>query len=463
MANLKKTMFREYDIRGRLANDELNEKAVEIIAKAFGTMLKKRGVDKSVLGYDYRDCSERFNEIFSKGLLSTGVEVIELGLVITPMMYAAQYYFKSKGGAMITASHNPNGWSGFKLGMDYSHTLVPEEVKELYELTKNEKFEKGRGKIEKKDCKTLYKKDLLGRVKIGRKLKVVVNCGNGTAGAIVPEILKEAGCEVVGLHTNLDWTFPVYYPNPSQVEMMEETGKKVVETKADLGMAFDGDGDRLGMTDEKGQMIFPDQFMILLSRQVLKKQPGAKIIFDVKCTQALEEDIKNHGGKPIMWITGHSYIKSKRKKEKAPLAGENSGHIFFGPPIYYGFDDAVFAALKLIEYLSNLNKSFSQIMADTPQYLSTPTIHADCPDEVKYQVVEKLVEEFKKGGYNVNDINGARISFADGWGLVRASSNLPVLVLRFEAKTEKRLEEIKNIFVKMMAKHKEISGGWHSG
>jgi len=268
---------------------------------------------------------------------------------------------------------------------------------------------------------------------------------------------------VVGLHIDLDWSYPHYYPNPSQVEMMKDTGNKVVEVGAELGVAFDGDGDRLGMTDEAGKMVFPDQFMIILARQVLENQPGAKIIFDVKSTQALEEDIKDHGGEPIMWITGHSYIKSKRKKENAPLAGECSGHIFFGPPDYLGFDDGVFAALKLLEYVSKSNKKFSEIMADTPQYISTPTIHADCADEIKYEVVDQLVREFKEKGFKVNDINGARVMFDDGWGLVRASSNLPVLVLRFEAKSKERLAEIQDVFKDILKNYSEVNSEWHSG
>ena len=463
MASLKKTMFREYDVRGKVSPDEINEKSVELIAKAFGTMLAKRGVKNCVLGYDYRDCSERFHQFFLKGILSTGVNIIDLGMILTPMMYSAQYFYKSKGGAIITASHNPNGWSGFKLGTDYSHTLVPEEIKELYELTVSENFEKGVGQVKKEFFLPHYKADLLKRIKIKRVLKIVLNTGNGSAGPVATEILKAAGCKVIGLHTDLDFTFPHYFPNPSVVAMMEDTGKKVVAEKADIGIALDGDGDRLGITDEKGKMVFPDQFMILLARQVLEKQPGAKIIFDVKSTQALEEDIKNHGGIPIMWKTGHSYIKSKRQEEEAPLAGENSGHIFFGPPIYYGFDDGVFSALKLLEYLGNLHKSLSQIMAETPSYVSTPTLHVDCADEIKYQIAEKLTQEFKDKGYEVNDINGARVSFGDGWGLVRPSSNLPVLVLRFEAKTQKRVDESMEIFKNIFSKYPEIGKEWKPG
>lgn len=463
MAQLKKTMFREYDLRGLVSADELNEKSVEIIAKAYGSMLHKRQISEAVLGYDYRECSEKFRNAFAKGLISTGVNIIDLGMILTPMMYLAQYHFQTPGGAMITASHNPNEWSGFKLALGYSHTLVPEEMKELHALTVSEEFATGEGTIRKESFEKTYMADLLPRVQITRPLKVVVNTGNGTAGPIVPPILRAAGCEVIKLYTNLDWTFPHYYPNPSVMEMMEDTGQKVRESGADIGLAFDGDGDRLGVTDEKGENISPDKYLILLARQVLEVQPGSKIVFDVKSTQALVDDVQDHGGKPIMWITGHSYIKAKLWEEKAPLGGEKSGHIFFGKPVYYGFDDGPFTALKLLDYLSHQNQTFSQIMATIPQYTTTPTLHADCPDEVKYQVVEKLTKEFKDDGYEVNDINGARVTFDKGWGLVRASSNLPVLVLVFEAKTKEGVEKIKEVFKEKMAKYPEIGKEWHSG
>lgn len=456
-------MFREYDLRGRVNNEELNTKSVEIIAKAYGTMLGKRKITAAVLGYDYRECSQKFRDAFVTGLTSTGVGIIDLGMILTPIMYSAQYYYKTSGGVMITASHNPNEWSGFKLALGLSHTLTPPEMKELYELTVSEKFTQGKGKVRKESYNKCYEDDIIKRIKLSRPLKIVINTGNGTAGPIVPKILKRAGCEVLELMTDLNWNFPRYYPNPSLVEMMEDTGKMVKETKADLGIAIDGDGDRLGVTDEKGETIWPDRYLILLARQVLERNPGAKIIFDVKCSQALEEDITKRGGKPIMWITGHSYIKAKLWEENAPLAGEMSGHIFFGKPIYYGFDDAVFAGLKLLEYLSTQNLPFSKIIAGTPYYVSSPTLHAPCADEIKYQVVEKLTKEFKDEGYEVIDINGARVKFGDGWGLVRASSNLPVLVLRFEAKTKERLEEIIRIFKEKFTRYPEIGKEWKSG
>lgn len=462
MAELNPTMFRAYDLRGRVG-EELNDFSVQIIAKAYGTMLRNRGITDAVAGHDSRESSEKFLKIFVKALASTGVNVIDLGMIMTPMMYSAQHHFKTKGGVMITASHNPNEWNGMKLALNYSYTTQTEEMKELYELTRRENFAAGEGKITKESFFEKYIGDLIGRIKLERKLKVVVNTGNGTAGVFVPRILREAGCEVVEHMTNLDRNFPRYYPNPTLIEMMEDTGSKVRESDADIGIAIDGDGDRVGVTDEKGQTIWPDRWLILLARQTLQRFPGSKIIFDVPCSQALVEDIRDHGGIPIMWKTGHSFIKSKRAEENAALAGEKSGHVFFGPPQYYGFDDASFTTLKLLEYLSSQEKSFSEIISETPFYVISPTIHAPCPDEVKYQVMAKVVQEFKKDFSDVIDIDGAKVIFADGWGLVRASSNLPVLVLRFEAKSEKRVKEIENIFRERLAKYPEISKEWRNG
>ncbi|HID64899.1 MAG TPA: phosphomannomutase/phosphoglucomutase [Anaerolineae bacterium] len=463
MANLERTMFREYDLRGRVNDKELNEDTVRILAKAYGTMLRRRDIEAAVVGHDYRKSSERLTQAAIEGLVSTGVNVISLSMILTPMMYSAQYHHKTEGGLMVTASHNPSGWSGLKLALGYSYTFGPEEMEELYELTISEDFASGNGTVQTDDFTEHYTVDLLKRIKMERPMKVVVNTGNGTAGAFVPSILRRAGCEVVELYCNLDWDFPVYFPNPSLVEMMEDTGQKVVETGADIGLAIDGDGDRLGITDERGQVVWPDRFLILLSRQVLEKHPGAKIIFDVKCSQALPEDIEAHGGIPIMWKTGHSHIKKKVQEEKAVLGGEMSGHIFISQPEYHGFDDGVFAALKLTEYLSQQTGTMSEVIANTPYYASTPALQAACADEVKYAVVEKLTQEFKADGYEVNDINGARVNFGDGWGLVRASSNLPVLVLRFEAKTQERLDEIIAIFRQKLSKYPEIGEKWESG
>jgi phosphomannomutase/phosphoglucomutase len=464
MAKINKLMFREYDIRGRV-DEDLTMEAVYLIGRGFSTFLRRRGLDEIVVGYDGREYSPRIKEALVKGFIESGIKVKDIGMVLTPILYFAQYHLKLKAGAMVTASHNPNGWSGFKLAYDYSTTLLPEDIKELYKIIEDDDFLEGKGEVEKiEGIIEAYKDDLLGRIKIKKPLKVVLDAGNGTAGPIVPAILKSAGFEVVKQYCSLDFTFPHHEPNPSLVEAMDALSGRVKREKANVGIGIDGDGDRMGTVDEKGNIIWPDQIMILLSRLILAEEPGAKIVFDVKSTQALAEDIKAHGGEPIMWITGHSYIKAKGREVGAALAGEKSGHIFFWKG-YYGFDDAVFATLKLLEYLSGQEKSFSEIMKELPQYVNTPTLHVDCPDDKKYDAVDHLTREFKAeyGPERVIDINGARVVFPEGWGLVRASSNLPVLVLGFEAKTKEGLEKIQDIFREKFKQYPEIGSEWHSG
>ena len=459
MAQVERTMFREYDIRGRVSDDELNEHSGELIGKAYGTFLDKRGVLDVVAGYDCRVGSEELFNGMIKGMLSTGRKIIDLGMCITPMMYWAQYHFNVKGGAMITGSHNPIGWTGLKLAFGLSYTLIGKELEELLASIESEDFTEGQGEIVEKNILAAYADDLAGRVKRKKPLKIVVDAGNGAAGMVGPLVLKKAGCEVVEQFCELDPTFPNHEPDPALKATVEILGKRVREEKADVGFAFDGDGDRLGMVDENGEVIWPDRYMILLARQVLERSPGAKIIFDVKCSQALEEDIAAHGGQPIMWKTGHSYIKAKLHEVGGLLAGEMSGHIFFVEN-FYGFDDGVYAGLRFAEYLSALPDSMSKIIEAAPYYISTPTIHVDCADTEKYRIVDELTAKFKKKFPKVVDINGARVMFDDGWGLVRASSNLPQLVLRFEAKTAERLEEIKNLFKGYMSEYDEIGKEW---
>ena len=454
-------MFREYDLRGREADDELNDTSIYYIGRGFGTYLSKKGVKEAVVGHDARGTSESFHANVIRGLTECGINVIDIGTITTPMGYWAQYYLKVKGLVTVTASHNPVGWNGVKLGSDLSYTLLTDELQEVYDIIAREEFINGKGTVRKEDIKEAYIKDLVSRANITKKFKVLVNTGNGTAGIIAPEIIRRTGCEVVEHFTNIDPTYPNYTANPDGTAMMEDTGKQTVANKCDVGMAFDGDGDRLGLVDEKGQTIWPDRYIILLSRLVLSKNPGAKIVFDVKVSEALPEDIAAHGGIPIMWKTGHSHIKAKLAEEKAAMAGEMSGHIFFVDD-FYGFDDGTFAALKVLEYLSTQDKPLSEIIVTTPYYISTPTIQVKATDEDKYKVVEQLVKEFKEERYKVNDINGARVYTDGGWGLVRASSNTPTLVLRFEAKTQEQLEKIKTLFKEKLDKFPVVSKEWDS-
>lgn len=463
MPQLKRTMFREYDLRGRESDDELNDTSVYYIARGFGTYLHKIGITECVVGNDARTTSESFHDNAIKGLIECGINVVDIGTATTPMSYWSQFYLKVKGLLMITASHNPAGWNGVKLGTDLSKTLLTAELQEVYDIIEKEEFatSESKGTVRKEEIFEAYTKDLISRSKITKKFKILVNTGNGTAGMFYPKILKDAGMDVVEHFTNVDPTYPNYTANPDGTAMMEDTGKQTVANTCDFGFAFDGDGDRLGLVDEKGQTIWPDRYVILLSRLVLSKHPGAKIVFDVKVSEALPEDIKAHGGVPIMWKTGHSYIKAKLAEEHAALAGEMSGHIFFVDD-FYGFDDGMFAALKFIEFMGTQDKPLSEIVADTPYYVSTPTIQVKTTDEDKYHVVDALVKEFKEEGYKMVDINGARVYMEGGWGLVRASSNTPTLVLRFEAKTEAELEKIKRIFKEKLDKFESVSKDWDS-
>jgi len=460
MPQLKKTMFREYDIRGKESPDELNVESIYHIVRGFSVMLAARGISQAVIGHDSRGTSEAFYQSAIKALRESGISVIEIGTVTTPMSYWAQYHVRVKGLVMITASHNPVGWNGLKLGTDFSTTLLSDEIQELYDSILHESYVWGEGSIENRDIKDAYFSDIVSRISLQKKLKVLVNTGNGTAGMYAPKLLRRFGCDVIEHFTEVDPTYPHYTPDPAGTDMMEDTGVQVRKHGCDIGVAFDGDGDRLGITDENGKVVWPDHYIALLSRTILSKYPGAKIVFDVKVSQSLPDDIRAHGGVPIMWKTGHSYIKSKLAEEKAPLAGEGSGHIFFSD--FYGFDDAFYAGLTLLEYLSRHDAPLSKIVSDLPHYITTPTIHVDTTDEEKYAIVAALTDSFKKEGYAVNDINGARVSIDDGWGLVRASSNTPNLVLRFEAKKQDTLDSIQEIFREKLSKFASVSSVWNS-
>jgi phosphomannomutase / phosphoglucomutase len=459
---LNATMFREYDIRGRETPDELNEETMNYIGRGYGAFLKRRGVEEAVVGRDSRSTSEEFEKALIAGLISTGCNVIDIGLSTTPMLYWAQYHLKTTGGAAVTASHNPAGWNGVKLAVGYSMTTNSAQLREIYQIIESEDFQTGSGTARDVPVDDLYIEDIVKRLKIERNPKVLLNTGNGTAGVIGPRLLRAAGCEVSELNTNLDPTFPHYPANPSVVEMMEDTGAHVKSSGAAIGVAIDADGDRLGITDEHGTTIWPDMYMIPIIRDLLTEKPGAKIVYDVKCSAALEEDIAAHGGVPIMWKTGHSFIKEKISEVKADLGLELSGHIFVVHG-YYGFDDALFSGLKLIESLSTKNKRLSELMQDVPKWFSSPVYNVYCDDQEKYKVSQQITDRLKAEGYRVIDLSGARVVFDDGWGLIRASSNLPQLVLRFEAKSEQRRKEIEQMIRNILKDYPSVGTEWHTG
>jgi len=412
------------------------------------------------VGRDVRLSSERIKNALSRGILSTGLDVIDVGVVPTPALYFSIVHLRTDGGVMVTGSHNPIEFNGLKLNEGLL-SLYGDQIQILKRIVEKVDFEEGTGQLTTREIVSDYKQMLKERIRIRRPFKLVIDAGNGTAGPIAPDVYEELGCEVVRLYCEPDGTFPNHLPDPTVLKYIEKLREKVVEEKADLGFGYDGDADRVGVIDEKGRVVFADQLLALLSMEVLSKNPGGVILFDVKCSQMLPEVIEKAGGVPLMWKTGHSLIKKKMKEEGAPLAGEMSGHIFFKDG-YFGFDDGIYASFRLVQYLSTQRKKLSELVGELPQFISTPEIRIACPDEDKFEVVKRLTEAFKQE-YEIIDVDGARVLFGDGWGLVRASNTQPILVLRFEAKTEERLAQIRNVFKEKlslfpMVKVEELEG-----
>ena len=459
-----RSMFREYDIRGQVNDEQLNPTNVYRIVKAYSKYLRKRNITRAVVGYDNRTCSPSFAEASIKALRETGIDVYFIGLTLSPVTYFAQYHLKCEGAVMVTASHNPDGWSGFKFANGYSRTLEPDDIKEVYSLLDTEDENLPLGNYTEIDVRDAYIENIVSRIHMGpKKLRVVIDCANGGAGLYAYEIFQRLGCMTFQLHCDPDTSYPNYYPNPSDLKGRAKMREMILHPyiHADLGMSFDGDGDRIGVIDERGNNIWSDTLLAVLAKKRLEKTPGGAVVFDVKCSQTLIDVINQSGGVPIMWKTGHSYIKAKLRESNAVLAGERSGHIFIGGDEYYGFDDASFVAAKLLEYFSNTEKTVSQVIDAFPHYYTSPEIKATCADEVKYKVVAKLVEELKRDfPGKVCDINGARVSFEDGWGLVRASSNLPELVLIFEGKTKEDMMKIRQTIKSYTDKYDEIAKKW---
>lgn len=447
---LNENMFRMYDIRG-IWGEDLTEETAEVIGRAFGTYVKQKGINSVLVGRDNRISSKPIRDALVKGLTSTGCDVLDVGVLTTPAFYYSNILYNSQAGMMITASHNPPQFNGFKVMVGPS-TIYGEELKKIYYIAEKGEFEKGSGEVKYAYPINSYINMIKEKVKLGeRKLKVVVDCGNGTASLFYPDVIYNLGCEVYPLYCESDPTFPNHFPDPVKEENLKDLIEEVKRVKADLGIAFDGDGDRIGVVDEKGNIIWGDMLMILYWREIMKKHPGAEAIVEVKCSQALVEEIEKLGGKPLFYKTGHSLIKAKMKEINAVFTGEMSGHMFFADE-YYGFDDAAYAAARLLRILSNTDKSLSELLADVPKYPSTPEIRLECSDEKKFDVVKGVTEHFREKGYNIIDVDGARVLFDGGWGLVRASNTGPELIVRCEAKTQEKLEEIKKELSEALAK-----------
>ncbi len=444
MLTIDPRIFREYDIRG-VADEDIDETVFETIGRAYGTYLKNLGKDAVTIGHDCRLSSPAFSEAMITGITSSGVNVFDLGMVTTPMLYFSLFNLAVQGGVVITASHNPSEYNGIKLCVDRD-SLFGEGIQKIRMIAEGEKFAKGTGKLKTFDIMDSYLDYLRRNVEISSGLRVAIDCGNAMVGIVAPRILREFGCELTELYVEPDGRFPNHHPDPTVEENMKDLISTVETQGLELGLGFDGDGDRIGVVDEKGSIVWGDMLVLIFSREILKLNPGAKIIGDVKCSDRLFKDVETHGGIPIMWRTGHSLIKNKMKIENAALGGEMSGHIFFADR-YYGYDDALYAALRMLEIVSKTGKRTSELLEGVPDAFSTPEIRVDCPDEMKFRLVNQVREELTSAykEYDVIDIDGVRVEFPYGWGLVRASNTQPALVLRFEADSRERLEQIRSI------------------
>jgi len=438
---VNRQIFREYDIRGVVEHD-LTPGVVENIGKGMGTRVLRSGGSTIAVGRDVRLSSPSLFESLSDGIRSTGCNVVDIGAVPTPLLYFAQYHLDVHGGVMITGSHNPPEFNGFKLLVNKG-TLHGAEIQKLADQMEKGDFETGSGAVESVNIIDPYIEMVKSKISLSRKLKVVVDSGNGCGGLLAPRLLRELGCEVVELYSEPDGTFPNHHPDPTVEENVKDLKAAVVREKADVGIAYDGDADRIGVVDDTGKLLYGDQILMIYAKDLLSRQKGAKVIFDVKCSRNLAEYVKKHGGTAIMSATGHSLIKQRLIDEKAQLAGEMSAHIFFAEN-YYGFDDAIYATARMLKIADDSDKPVSRFLEDVPKTYSTPEIRVDCPDDDKFNIVRELVEYYRDK-YEVIDIDGVRMDFGNGWGLIRASNTQPVLVLRFEAETPEELEKYKKI------------------
>ncbi|MBP7090810.1 MAG: phosphomannomutase/phosphoglucomutase, partial [Syntrophorhabdaceae bacterium] len=430
---MNNAIFREYDIRGNVERD-LTDDVVKDIARAFGTYMVERGKKNASISRDCRLSSDHLRDVVIEGMVESGLDVIDIGVKPTPLFYYSLFNLDVDGGIMITGSHNPGDQNGFKVAFGKA-TLFGEEIQYIRKVIEEKRFVSGKGSV--KEYTTIvadYYNFLRNNIKLNKKLKVVLDAGNGTGGVVALPIMKEMGQDVTGLYCDMDGRFPNHHPDPTVEKNIAVLKQTVLETQADIGVGYDGDADRIGVIDNEGNIIWGDYLMVIFARDILKTRKGATIVSEVKCSKNLYEEIEKNGGKPIMWKAGHSLIKQKMKETGALLGGEMSGHIFFADK-FFGYDDAIYASLRLLEIMGNNNKPLSEYLKDLPKLYSTPEIRIDCPDNVKFQVVKRLTEYYKSK-YKVIDIDGVRAVFNDGWGLVRPSNTGPILVLRFEAESE---------------------------
>lgn len=442
-------IFRAYDIRG-IFERELSQDLIYKIGQAVGSQVLDENSKQIYVGRDGRISGKEVSDRFIEGILATGCDVIFIGLVHTPLLYFATFEGVTKNGVMITGSHNPKEYNGFKIVINNS-SLKEDDIQNLKLKIEQSDFRVGSGKLSKESFNETYVKKISTKINIKNKLKIVLDCGNGSGGVLGPEILRNYSSELIELFCEVDGNFPNHHPDPSEPKNLSKLIETVKKENADLGIAFDGDGDRLGVIDSEGEMIFPDRYLALMAEDILRKNKSGKIVFDVKCSKQLEQIIRRNNGMPIMTKTGHSFIKSEITRTGAILGGEMSGHIFYNDN-WYGFDDGIFASLRLLEILSTQNISTHEVFKKIPKMFSTPEIKISINDTEKFRVVEELKNNFKPEGYNSILLDGLRLEEEDSWGLIRASNTTPALVLRFEANTEKKLMQIKELFQNALLK-----------
>lgn len=460
-------IFRAYDLRG-LVDKDLNPEIVEQIGRAHGTYMKKHGLTKAVVGRDCRATSQEYSEAFIKGIAWTGLDVVDIGMCMVGMFYWSQYHLNLKGGAFVTASHNPAEYNGFKFAIDFSETLVTEGMKELLRMVQEDDFIKGEkpGVIEKIDINEAYLKDVSSRLPITKKFKVLIDPSNSTAGAIVPAMLREIGCEVIERNCEIDASFPLGTPDPTESTVAERLSREVLEVGADVGFTYDADGDRIGIVDEKGGIIWNDVLVAIFAADVLAGHPGDKIMYNTLCSKVVEDTIRSKGGVPFMWRTGHSFLKKKNQEVKAAFIGELSGHFFFSAD-FYNHDDGFYSTLRLLHHLSSENKSLSEVIDSLPKYISSPEIKLGCSDNEKVELINQMSEDLKRDFPNAEVISderagdGVRLNLEDSMFVVRYSQNGPYLTIKFEATTSERYDEVKKYLNKKLHEYKEVD--WTSG
>jgi len=449
MMNLPEEIFKAYDIRG-IVDKSLTTDVVRLVGQALGSEARDKGIDTVVIARDGRLSGPKLATALAEGLMAAGVDVVDIGMVPTPVLYFATYALETGSGIMVTGSHNPPEYNGLKMMIDGT-TLSGDHIQALKQRILDNDFTSGNGTLREEAMLDRYLERVVSDVKLDRPMKVVMDCGNGVAGAIAPQLFKALGCELVELYCDVDGTFPNHHPDPSQAENLQDVVKALQETDAEFGMAFDGDGDRLGIVTPNGDIIWPDRQMILFARDVISRHPGAEVIFDVKCTRTLPTAITEAGGKPLMWNTGHSFIKAKLKETGAMLAGEMSGHIFFKER-WYGFDDGIYAGARLCELLSKMSQTPAEVFAALPDTINTPELRLEFEEGEHYTFIENLQKNAHFNEGDVCTIDGLRVDFKDGFGLVRASNTTPMVIMRFEADNQTALVRIQDQFRSLLNK-----------